>query len=64
MEGRGAAGVKNIARQMNYPLRSRGEKNQLEQTIAPKKKSSKRQEERQNEMLQRKRALKNIYWGV
>ena len=64
MEGRGAAGVKNIARQMNYPLRSRGEKNQWEQTIAPKKKSSKRQEERQNEMLQRKRALKNIYWGV
>ena len=64
MEGRGAAGVKNIARQMNYPLRSRGEKKPIGANNSSKKKSSKRQEERQNEMLQRKRALKNIYWGV
>lgn len=42
MEGRGGVGVKNIQRKMNYPLPSGGgNKNQLEQTTAPKRKAQK-----------------------
>lgn len=37
MEGRGAAGVKNIARQMNYPLPSRGEKKPIGANNSSKK---------------------------
>ena len=65
MEGRGGVGVKNIQRKMNYPLPSGGGKKKPIGANSSKKKSSKSPEERQeNEVLQRKGALKSIYQGV
>ena len=62
MEGRGGTGVRNIQRQMNYPLPS-GAGGPIGANNSSKKKL-KKPERQENEMLQRKGALKSIYRGV